>query len=125
MSKKWVGWRTMLVVPELQTELVLQRKYAQVQVTGAAFSPVLSLTLLGGIAIQRASLKSQTEGEKICMRQCAGRNKFTSVQVKARTFQETGCSWQPSQSRYIQCLVWNHCLKVLIVKASRGKVVGR
>lgn len=32
MSKKWVGWRTMLVVPELQTELVLQRKYAHVQV---------------------------------------------------------------------------------------------
>ena len=33
MSKKWVGWRTMLVVPELQTELVLQRKYAHVQVS--------------------------------------------------------------------------------------------
>lgn len=32
MSKKWVGWRTMLVVPELQTELVLQRKYSHVQV---------------------------------------------------------------------------------------------
>ena len=32
MSKKWVGWRTMLVVPELQTELVLQEKYASVQV---------------------------------------------------------------------------------------------
>ncbi len=31
MSKKWVGWRTMLVVPELQTELVLQRKHSQVQ----------------------------------------------------------------------------------------------
>ena len=32
MSKKWVGWRTMLVVPELQTELVLQRKFAHIQV---------------------------------------------------------------------------------------------
>jgi hypothetical protein len=33
MSKKWVGWRTMLVVPELQTELVLQRKFSHIQVT--------------------------------------------------------------------------------------------
>ena len=33
MSKKWVGWRTMLVVPELQTELVLQRKFAHIQVS--------------------------------------------------------------------------------------------
>lgn len=31
MSKKWVGWRTMLVVPELQTELVLQRKFSHIQ----------------------------------------------------------------------------------------------
>lgn len=38
MSKKWVGWRTMLVVPELQTELVLQRKFSHVQVAVKGFS---------------------------------------------------------------------------------------
>ena len=36
MSKKWVGWRTMLVVPELQTELILQTKFSHVQVCHTA-----------------------------------------------------------------------------------------
>ena len=38
MSKKWVGWRTMLVVPELQTELILQTKFSHVQVSLNTFS---------------------------------------------------------------------------------------
>ena len=45
MSKKWVGWRTMLVVPELQTELILQRHNSRVQVPLSAW-PLSTVVIL-------------------------------------------------------------------------------
>ena len=60
MSKKWVGWRTMLVVPELQTELVLQRKYAHIQVQASA-TPEFAIQHL--ILVSHGPFKSLRKSE--------------------------------------------------------------